>query len=316
MGQETYNNHSEINLVSDASLSTMWAMKNFADLNVFFIAAKRMGFKQIELNHQVDSVMLSNMALDHLRFSSVHEPCPADISTKILVERDWLISSQDEHNRRQGVSSVKKSIDLAHRVGAPTVVVHCGNVKSDPALENKLRALYHTGRSQSDEYLHLKEDLIQSRAEIANARLDAVKKSLVELVDYAAHYNVKLGLENRYHYMDIPLLDEMDELLDTADANYLGFVYDVGHAQALDRLGFSPHEEWLRRYSHRIFGTHLHDVIGISDHYAPGLGEIDFDLVAKYLPENSFRTCELQPSNTPEQVRAGLILLVEKGCIK
>ncbi len=316
MGQETYNKHSEFNLVSDASLSTMWAMKNFPDLNDFIIAAKRLGFKQIELNHQVDSAMLSNIALDHLRFSSIHEPCPADRSTKILVERDWLISSQDEHNRRQGVSSVKKSIDLAHRVSAPTVVVHSGNVKSDPALENKLRALYHTGRSQSDEYLYLKENLIQSRAEIANDRLDAVKKSLVELVDYAVRYNVKLGLENRYHYMDIPLLDEMDELLDTADANYLGFVYDVGHAQALDRLGFFPHEEWLRRYSHRIFGTHLHDVIGITDHYAPGLGEIDFDQVAKYLPENSFRTCELQPSNTPEQVRAGLILLVERGCIK
>ena len=72
----------------------------------------------------------------------------------------------------------------------------------------------------------------------------------------------------------------MDELLSLADSSQLGFIYDVGHAQALDRLGFYPHEDWLKRYSSRIFGTHLHDVIGVTDHYAPGLGEIDFKSIA------------------------------------
>src|SRR4030042_250970 len=96
------------------------------------------------------------------------------------------------------------------------------------------------------------------------------------LIKYALQFNVKLGFENRYHYMDIPIIDEMEELLCLADPGQLGFIYDVGHAQALDRLGFFPHSEWLTRYSARIFGTHLHDVIGVSDHFAPGLGEIDF----------------------------------------
>ena len=65
--------------------------------------------------------------------------------------------------------------------------------------------------------------------------------------------------------------------LQLADLNHLGFIYDVGHAQALGRLGFFPAEDWLKSlliagYSVLI----LHDVIGLSDHFAPGLGEIDF----------------------------------------
>jgi hypothetical protein len=60
----------------------------------------------------------------------------------------------------------------------------------------------------------------------------------------------------------------------------------------------------------------LHDVIGITDHYAPGLGEIDFTRIASFLPDNSFRTFEMLPSNTLAQVKHSLYLLVEAGCIK
>jgi sugar phosphate isomerase/epimerase len=316
MVEKIINAMKEENFLTNASLSTMWAVKNFPDLNDFFAIAKRLGFQKIELNHQVNSVMLSHVTFDHIQFSSVHEPCPADIPTKKLVERDWLISSHDEQSRKQGVDTVKRSIELAHKLSAPTVVIHCGNVNSNAALENKLRALYDTGRNQSDEYQEIKEILKHSRAEIAGPRMKAVKKSLMELVDYAERYNVQLGLENRYHYMDIPSIDEIGELLNLADDDQLGFVYDVGHAQALDLLGFYPHEEWLMRFASRMFGVHLHDVIGLTDHYAPGLGDIDFKMIAKYLPENSFRTCELLPSNTPEQVKNGVKKLVDNGCIK
>ncbi len=89
-------------------------------------------------------------------------------------------------------------------------------------------------------------------------------------------FGVRLGLENRYHYFDIPTPDEMSALLAMAEPDRLGFIYDVGHAMAMDRLGFFPNEVWLKRFGRRIIGTHLHDVIGISDHQAPGLGDVDF----------------------------------------
>jgi len=304
------------NQPTNASISTMWALKNYPDLNDFFEVSRHLGFQKIELNHQIDSTMLSRVNLDHYQFSSVHEPCPADISTKELVDRDWLISSQNEDFRKQGVEAVRKSIFLAHELGASTVVIHCGNVTSNMSLESKLRALFEAGETESDQFFEIKSEYVQNRKDLVSPRLQAVKRSLNELIKYGVQIQVKLGLENRYHYMDIPSLEEMAELLNLADSSQLGFIYDVGHAQSLDRLGFYPHEDWLKRYSSRILGCHLHDVIGVTDHYAPGLGEIDFKIIAKYLPENAFRTLEMLPGNTLAQVKYGLKYLVETGCIK
>ena len=300
----------------DASLSTMWAKKNFPKLSDFFDGARRLGFSRIELNHQIDSSMFAGIDLSRYPFSSVHEPCPADISTNELKERDWLISSPDVDNRKRGVDAIKRSIDLAHQLHAPVIVVHCGMVSPDLTLEKELRRLFDAGKTETDEYLEQKQRLIKRRAGLIGPCFEAVKKSLLELLDYAAPFRIRLGLENRYHYFDIPVLDEMYELLVLGNSDQLGFIYDVGHAQSMDRLGFFPHEEWLRRYAPRMIETHLHDVIGVIDHHAPGLGEVDFDMVASYLPEDAIRTFELQATNSPEQVKAGLKHLVEHGCIK
>ncbi len=122
-------------------------------------------------------------------------------------------------------------------------------------------------------------------------------------MDYASRKGIRLGLENRYHYFDIPTQEEMSALLALAEPDQIGFIYDVGHAMVMDRLGFFPHEVWLKRFSRRIFGSHLHDVVGLSDHRAPGLGEVDFRMVAGYLPKDSFRTVEVLGSNSPEQIK-------------
>ena len=301
--------------VFKASLSTMWARKNFAQLSDFLEAAPRLGFDQVELNHQIDSRMLAGIDLASHPISSVHEPCPADISTEELKERDWLISSPDEERRRRGVESIRHSVDLAGRLGLPVIVVHSGMVSNDLEPEKKLRKLFEAGETDSENYRSIKQELVEFRRGLIGSCLAAVRKSLLELLDYAAPYNLRLGLENRYHYFDIPSPDEMEELLSLAGPDRLGFVYDVGHAQALDRLGFYRHEEWLRRFSSRMIEVHLHDVQGVSDHLAPGLGEIDFDMVASYLPPDAIRTLELQPTNTAEQVKAGLDCLHRHGCI-
>ncbi len=299
----------------DVAFSTMWANGKFPSLGDFFLAAPRLGFSTIELNHQVTAAMLAGVELTSTRFCSVHEPCPAEFSSEFQNTHDWLISAQEEENRRKGVESIKPSINLAHDVQAQAVVVHAGNVPSDPALEDSLRAIYRNGQSGSREYREVLDRLVKSRAGAAGPCLEAVKKSLVELLEYAARFDVRLGLENRYHYVDIPGLDEMGVLLSLAGPDQLGFIYDVGHAQTLDRLGFYPHEDWLKRYASRMIGAHLHDVIGISDHHAPGLGEVDFDMVATYLPAGAFRTLEVDPDNTTDQVKAGLRFLVEHGCL-
>ncbi len=259
--------------------------------------------------------MLASVDITKWEISSIHEPCPADISVDTLKQRDWMISSPAEECRQQGVAAIKRSIELAAALSIRTVVVHAGHVSLDTTLEKKLRNLYQAGLKEEDEYQETKNRMVENRLQLIGPRFEAVAKSLKELLSYAAHKGVRLGLENRYHYFDIPTPDEMSALLELADPDRLGFIYDVGHATVNDRLGFFPNEMWLKRFGRRILGTHLHDVIGITDHHAPGMGDVDFRMVAAYLPSQAFRTLEVLSIVTPQQIKAGLNQLVEAGCV-
>ncbi|MDE3088311.1 MAG: sugar phosphate isomerase/epimerase [Chloroflexota bacterium] len=301
--------------MADVALSTMWGIGPFPTLAGFVRAAHALGFDRFELNHAVNSAMLSGLDLNGFRITSVHEPCPADVSVATLKERDWLISSLHEENRRQGVAAIQRSIDLAKSLGAQVVIVHPGRVDIDPTMEMCLRDLYRAGKAGESVYAEGKAGLIDERARQADRNVAAVRRSLIELAEHAARAGIRLGLENRYHYYEIPSPNELDSLLNLGYDDVVGFWYDVGHAQALDRLGFHSHVEWLRRFAPRIVGVHLHDVVGIDDHRAAGLGEIDWGMVARYLPPDALRTCEFQCFNSPAQVAAGVKWLVEKGCV-
>jgi sugar phosphate isomerase/epimerase len=298
-------------MASNIALSTMWAIGQFPSLADFFTAGKGLGFARFELNHAVTSAMLAGLSLNG-EIISIHEPCPADMSMLELKRRNWLISAPDEEDRRQGVLAIRRSIDLAHELGVRAVIVHPGRVDIDPALEAALVDFYKAGKADRPEYTRAKEQLVAARAAQAGANMRSVRRSLVELAEYAARRGVCLGLENRFHYHEIPLPDELEELLRLGLGEAVGYWHDIGHAQVLEHLGFDRHEEWLRRFADRMIGVHLHDVVGVTDHLAAGLGQVDWEMVTRYLPSGALRTCEFQPFNAPQEVAAGLKWLVDR----
>jgi sugar phosphate isomerase/epimerase len=299
----------------DAAISSMWGIGRFDNINCFFDEGSKMGFMMFELNHKVTSHMLSGIKLNGYAIPVIHEPCPADIDAQILKDRDWLISSLDEANRFEGVRVIKRSIDLAHDLGSQVVVVHCGHIPGLREMEDQLWALYRAGKAGTPEYAEMKDEVVRKKTGRAEATLEVVHHSLEELAGYAGQLGIRLGLENRYHLSDFPGLDEMKTLLEGLDQDIVGFWYDVGHAQTLSRLGFYPHEDWLHNFESRMFGVHLHDVIGLDDHHTPGSGEVDWDMVASHLPKDIFHTLEVQTFNSPQQIKTGLNFLLEKGCI-
>jgi sugar phosphate isomerase/epimerase len=71
----------------------------------------------------------------------------------------------------------------------------------------------------------------------------------------------------------------------------------------------------LERFRERLVGMHLHDIRGISDHRAPGVGDLDFSLFEASIPEFGFQTLEISPRQAFSQVRNGLSNLLKKGII-
>ena len=104
-------------------------------LEIFFWLRQRLGFAGVELNHQVSPAMLAGIDLKRFNVKSIHEPCPAVISANELKKQDLLISSPDETRRREGINSIKRSLDLAAELGCKTIVVHCGQIQGDTGLE-------------------------------------------------------------------------------------------------------------------------------------------------------------------------------------
>ena len=124
-----------------------------------------------------------------------------------------------------------------------------------------------------------------------------------------------LGLETRFHFNEIPNTDEMTELLGEAPEQLAGYWHDTGHAEVQEQLGFAFHEEWLSRFRDRMVGIHLHDIRGISDHHAPGKGNMNWEMIAKYLPWGVVKVCEIGEWNDEERMQGVVRFLQERGIL-
>ena len=306
---------SDSNRVWHAALSTMWALTQEEPFADFFQASRQFGFSHQELNHAVSPTMLATVDPEHLHVMSVHEPCPCEIPRLGRMERGIFLTSLDERLRSQAVEYVRGSIHLAHQLGATAVVVHSGEVSVGKDYERRMRTLHLEGESCSSEFAELGERFAKERTQAAPPYMAALRRSLLELVDDAQDKGVRLGLENRDHYYEVPLPHEVDDLLMLRPGT-IEYWHDVGHAVKLREFGFYSQREWLERFSDRMIGIHLHDNDGVRDHIAPGLGTVDWKLVSSYLPAHAIRTFEIRGFTTEEEMRDAQWMLHEAGCLE
>jgi sugar phosphate isomerase/epimerase len=299
----------------EVSLSTMWAKGRFSLMAGFVAKAKEFGFTHIEANASVSRQMLSELLKTRVSISSIHSPCPATLSSRGTPISSLSLSSTNENDRREAVSFTKRTIDLASRVKARVIILHMGDVPINLSLQDRLHELHKGGFVQTKEYSQVKEQLVYQRNSQATHYLDIAKKSLQDISEYSRQKGIILGLETRFHFHEIPNIHEMAELLNNVPENLVGYWHDVGHAEVQQQLGFSLHEEWLSRFRDRMVGVHLHDVLGISDHHAPGKGNINWEMVTKYLPPKIVKVCEIGEWNDEEQIQGVVEFLHNRGVL-
>jgi HAD superfamily hydrolase (TIGR01549 family) len=313
---QVYKNNGNPKQLYNIALSTMWHVDQKTPFNQSFLDGRKAGFPRVELNHRVDPELFKQWDRDKFYIHTVHDPCPATVSGDQIKTDDINISSLNESKRIKAVDLLKQTIDTGLILGSKSVVVHPGMIMCDYGPETILKEMYGKGLKGTVEYEELKGQMIAFRNRTASAHVEQVLKSLTEIIEYARPTGLEIGLENRLHFYDIPLIDEMQSFLDLCDEDWYGFQYDVGHAQVLAELGFVGHEEWLERFGKRIIGVHIHDVLGITDHQPPGRGNVDFTMVAPYIPQTANLTMEVNPDFSIEQLRQGLEFLVQFGIIE
>ncbi len=154
-----------------------------------------------------------------------------------------------------------RAIDLAGRIGIPSITLHAGN-ESSPF----------------------------TREEFMERSADGFKKH----IPLAEKYGIRLLIENTEKSIDgvhIASADDIIELLERIDHPLFGACWDVGHANMCKLNQYNE----ITKLGDRLMGLHIHDnyavrrVPALDLHQIPYWGEVNFDAVITALLEIDYK---------------------------
>lgn len=278
------------------SLSTCWNISRYINADLFVKEIHSAGFHKVELNYGVTKSILNEIMpyIDRgeLEVTSLHNFCPASE----IDSSNITLSSTNEQRRQSALEFTKQTINLAHNLGTKVVVVHMGEVEGISWKDRDIRNLYNQDMQRLPNYAHEISMLIEMRKQERMPYVLSCEKSLLELSEFICKngYDIKLGLENRYFYYEIPVEDEYDIWFKKFKGLPLALWYDIGHGEVLEHLSLEKSRNLLNKYKEHLVGIHIHDTDGLSDHHAPGMKKTNFNFLNDYLKMNIIKVVELK----------------------
>ncbi len=168
----------------------------------------------------------------------------------------WCLSTPIKPVREDTIKHVKECVDLAHEWGAKVVET----VTGPPLIvEDDFKKAWNRTR-----------------------------EALTEITDYAAKYDISIGLEFRISVADrttyiVHKLDDALIMIDEVEAKNLGVLIDINHA-ALDL--YMTIVEQIEKAGQKLVHMHLSDSpLDIHKHLPIGEGKVKWPLIFKKLKE-------------------------------
>ena len=297
------------------SLSTCWSSHRHNDGYAMAREAAGLGFEYLELSHGVRITLVPGIlrAVEEglIKISSTHNFCPLPTGVVHAAPNLFEPSADDLREHEQWLRHTKRSIDFAAQVKATVLVCHLGSVRFfwlNPGRKLRAYATRHADRKlvEDEAYRALLE---KSRAKLRKKMApfwEQTKQSVNEVLAYAKQKGVRLGLENREKFEELPVDEDFPAFISglPADAS-AGYWHDTGHADIKETMGMINHRLQLDLMKPRTIGFHLHDVNAQGqDHQPIGTGHIDFKMVSEYWRPEHVLVLELSPRVSVEGVKA------------
>jgi sugar phosphate isomerase/epimerase len=164
------------------------------------------------------------------------------------------------------------------------------------------------GRAHHPDFINTKLALVKKREKIAPLYYQRAIEALTTIAGQAAQCGVKLAIESRSHFEDMPTEREMLALQQHfSDHPSVGYWHDFGHVQLKHNLGLLDHTEWLDRISPHLIGGHVHDVEWPArDHRVPFSGMIDYAALLGFFPPGCPLVWELSATREAAEIRRAL----------
>lgn len=272
-----------------------------------------MGFSWVELSHGMTVAKLPGIRRAHeagmFRCAGVHNYFPSPVEVMMDAPDAYEFTSHRRFDRERAMEMTKRTIELAAEFGARYVVLHMGSVPMNPRdWTKKLTAMVGQGSGRSEDYVKRKIAMVKRREKLAPLYEHRALLALEELVPVAEAAGVKLAIESRSRYEDMPSEREMLRLQDRfAGCPWVGYWHDFGHVQLKHNLGLLDHGQWLESISPHLVGGHVHDVEWPArDHRVPFSGELDYEPLLRRFPADCPLVWELSPTREERQIRRAL----------
>lgn len=291
-------------------ISTSWNFRQHTRAKGIVDEIKKAGTFGVELNFSLPRALLGEFALlkknGEVDIISLHNYCPLPegIDPKKASPDFPSLSSPDEAERREALRLTKGTIDSAMELGARAVILHMGRVE----VKNRTIKLSHLEKG-TPAHNELKTRMEEERQLLAKPYFENALKSLEELEQYAGRKGISLGIENRYYFRELPSFEEIGRILDHFGDSSIYYWHDVGHAKTQEYIGFGTHDDYLKSFSRKLMGIHLHDIIGVDDHRVPGKGNFDFNVLKPYVKKDTIKVIEAHQPATVDDMIEGADLL-------
>lgn len=271
-----------------------------------------LGFKYVELSHGIRLSLVPGIsrALDEglVEVTSTHNFCPLPPGVNSAAPNLFTATSTDERNVAQWERYTRRSIEFAKQVGAKAMVTHLGGIEMgwlNPT--KKVVAAMEENHGEGTKDLKKLNQLSLAALVTAKKKKAAHWKQLFQklppMLKIARENGIVIGGENREKVEELPLDQDFPELLKHFGADSgLAAWHDTGHAHLKSKMGLIEHEDFLKMTVDRLAGFHIHDVRGFKDHLPPGEGEIDFEMIARFIRPDHIVVIELNPRLNPTEV--------------
>lgn len=302
------------------SFSTCWNIKRHMAGSGMLREIRDLGFRRVELNYNVTDEMLVTLEplieRGEIGISSVHNTFPhvpdPDYGTDSV-----LLGFEEAEKRQRAIELLVRSAEYAGRYGAEAVVVHPGEVPFPNDIGKELEQIYSGQGRESAAYRSKWAELLERREAYSAVYVQRIIGSLDEVCNRAVSkgLNIRFGIETRSKPQQIPTLAEAKTIIRALKGAPVGIWYDTGHAIMMDRLGLYDSVDEMDGLMDDIVGVHIHETIGLSDHWCPYVNSKNMEFYDAYLPmieQAQVKVYELKAACRPEEIDESHRLLIAK----
>lgn len=279
-----------------------------------------LGVSDIELSHGMTIAKLPGIRNAFnggaFRCCGVHNYFPSPTEVMIDAPDAYEFTSHRTFDRDRALKMTLKSLEVAAEFNAEYLVLHMGSVPRMPHRKwtGKLTEMVREGLEPKPKLEKLRQKCIRKRSRVGALYFQRAIESLELIAEKAAELKVKLAIESRSRYEDVPTEDEMILLQEHFSENeWVGYWHDFGHVQLKHNIGLLEHEAWLKTMQPHLIGAHVHDVTWPDrDHRVPFTGTLNYDCLLKMMEPRTPHVWELSPRRKTDEILLALQCWREK----